>query len=300
FDVVASARRAFATRRVGHAGTLDPLATGLLVLATDTSTRLVPYLTGHDKQYLALISLGAGTPTLDGEGPVTATAPVPGDALDRAPQALAELTGEQDQLPPRFSAVHVNGQRAYQAARAGQEVKLEPRRVTVQRLDLLAVLDRAQDASRLAERPDVAALLPEAGQPFAARWPQPLGDYPTLAVLADVSAGTYIRSLARDLGERLGVPAHLAGLIRTRVGGLNLRDAAPLDALAAAKPWPEAEAAGLPLLAVDEPVAKDLRDGKRLPSDRRGLVAATCNQQLVAILEGDGVALRVKRAWPPA
>ena len=301
FDVVSAARRAFSTRRVGHAGTLDPLATGLLVIATDTSTRLVPYLTGHDKDYLALISLGAATATLDAEGPITFEAPVASSVVARAPAALASLVGDQDQIPPQFSAIHVNGGRAYAAARAGNQVDLAARRVTVHSLTLLATLERAPDIGALAHLPSLAAAWPAGAQGASRRdWPEPLGDYPTLVVQVTVSAGTYVRAIARDLGERLGVPAHLSGLVRTRVGGLELQAATALEDLASAAPVLETAACGLPLLSVNAHTAKDLRDGKRLPGATLGLVAATLNGQLVAILEGDGVDLRVRRAWPSA
>ena len=186
-DVVARVRRLAQTRRVGHGGTLDPMATGVLVLGVGRATRLLTYVIGADKGYAATIRLGQSTVTDDAEGPVVTEAPA-GSVDDAAIQAgLAALTGVISQVPSAVSAIKVGGQRAYARVRAGEEVALAARQVTVSRLDLL-------DVRRLGEVID-------------------------LDVAVDCSSGTYVRALARDLGAGLGVGGHLTALRRTRVGG---------------------------------------------------------------------------------
>ncbi len=170
-DVVARARRLLNTRKVGHAGTLDPMATGLLVLAVGRATRLLTYVTGHDKSYDATIRLGASTVTDDAEGEVTGAADASGVTDDAVAAAVAQLTGEIQQVPSSVSAIKVNGERSYARVRAGEDVALAARPVTVSRFEVTAV-------RREAGVIDVDATI-------------------------DVSSGTYIRALARDLGSRL-------------------------------------------------------------------------------------------------
>lgn len=189
-DVVGWVRWVLGVRRVGHAGTLDPAATGLLVVAVGAATKLAPYLTGQDKGYRARIVLGASTTTGDAEGTVVETSACPADLEARLPAALAALATVQALPPPAFSAIHVDGQRAHVLARAGL-------------------------APALAERPmTVHALVPG---PVARR-----GDRVDVDVELLVSKGTYVRSLAEALGRLLGVPAHLGALHRTRSGTLAL------------------------------------------------------------------------------
>jgi tRNA pseudouridine55 synthase len=199
-DVVARIRRLAKTRRVGHGGTLDPMATGVLVLGVGRATRLLTYVIGADKGYAATIRLGQATVTDDAEGPVVSSAPA-GDVDEDAIRAgLSALTGEISQVPSAVSAIKVGGRRAYARVRAGEEVALAARQVTVSRLDLLA-LRRSDDVVDL----DVAV---------------------------ECSSGTYVRALARDLGAGLGVGGHLTALRRTFVGGFTLAEAVTLDELA--------------------------------------------------------------------
>ncbi|HEY4669784.1 MAG TPA: tRNA pseudouridine(55) synthase TruB [Tepidiformaceae bacterium] len=194
-DVVARSRRLTGQRRIGHTGTLDPMATGLLVLCLGRATRLVEYMTGHDKRYIGHIRLGEATDTDDADGRVIARSPVP-PLTSVALEAIArEFTGPLLQRPPAYSAVKIEGQRAYAAARAGKDLDLPPRPVTVHRL-LLEQLE------------------PE-----------------LLAITVECGAGTYVRSLARDIGDRLGCGAHLASLRRTHVGGFDVGVALTLDSL---------------------------------------------------------------------
>ncbi|MDQ4212387.1 tRNA pseudouridine(55) synthase TruB [Microbacterium capsulatum] len=250
-DVVARTRRAFGTRKVGHAGTLDPMATGLLVVGIEAATRLLTFVVGADKTYVATIRLGQSTTTDDADGEITVSASA--DALaavtpERIADGIAALTGAISQVPSAVSAIKVDGRRAYDRVRAGEEVELAAREVVVSRFD---VLD---------DRPGVS------GSGAAVR---------DLDVIVDCSSGTYIRALARDLGAALGVGAHLTALRRTRVGPFDVADAVDLDGLADAAPMSSAEAAGriLPVLAVTAEEAVDLRHGKRLLGQRARLDA---------------------------
>ncbi|MBB5112227.1 tRNA pseudouridine(55) synthase TruB [Micromonospora echinospora] len=199
-DVVARIRRLARTRRVGHGGTLDPMATGVLVIGVGRATRLLTYVIGAGKSYAATIRLGQATVTDDAEGEVVATTPAGAVTDDGVRAALAALTGEIDQVPSAVSAIKINGQRAYKRVRDGETVELPARRVTVSRLD---VRDIRRDA------PDVV----------------------DVDVDVTCSSGTYIRALARDAGAALGVGGHLTALRRTAVGGFTLAEAATLDQL---------------------------------------------------------------------
>ncbi|WP_149085060.1 MULTISPECIES: tRNA pseudouridine(55) synthase TruB [Microbacterium] len=255
-DVVARTRRAFGTRKVGHAGTLDPMATGLLVIGIEGATRLLTYIVGADKTYEATIRLGAVTTTDDAEGEIVQSAEPA--ALARVEEAridteVAALTGPISQVPSAVSAIKVDGRRAYDRVRAGEEVVLEPRDVVVSRFDVLA------------RRRDEHAI--------------------DLDVVVDCSSGTYIRSLARDLGTALGVGGHLTALRRTRVGPFDVRDAVPIDLLDTAPVLTPGQAAGrvLPVLTVTAEEARDLRHGKRLVGQ-----ATRLDGTLAAAIEADG------------
>jgi len=195
-DVVAVVRRAVASRRVGHAGTLDPFATGLLVVLTGRGTRLIPYVDGEPKEYDATIRLGIETETDDATGPVVREAELPSDAAIDA--AIAQLTGEIDQVPPAYSAKQVSGVRAYAAARRGAALDLQPARVTVHAWHLTARCGAQLEARIIC------------------------------------SGGTYIRALARDLGRLTKSAAHLVALRRVQSGAFSVDDAVTLDDLRAA------------------------------------------------------------------
>ena len=198
-DVVAVARRALGEKRIGHAGTLDPFATGLLVLLVGRATRLLPYIDGDPKVYEATIRFGRETATEDLLGEVTTTAPPP--SLDALRGAIPRLTGELDQMPPAYSAKRVDGRRAYDIARAGEVPDLKPARVRVDGWELLA-------------------------------WREASGEAPAeLDVRITCGGGTYIRSLARDLGRLVGSAAHLSALRRVRSGAFSVDRAVTLDAL---------------------------------------------------------------------
>lgn len=233
-DVVARARRALGTRKIGHAGTLDPMATGLLVLGVEGATRLLTFIVGLDKTYEATIRLGVATDTDDADGRVTSATDASSLASDAITASIAGFTGRISQVPSTYSAIKVDGRRAYDLARAGQEVELKARDVTVSRFDV-----RAQ------RRTDDAV---------------------DLDVVVDCSSGTYIRSLARDLGEALGVGGHLTALRRTRIGPFALDGAVSPDDLVGSPLQSPADVAAAVLgrFEVDVAEARDLRHGKRL------------------------------------
>ncbi|MFC3833037.1 MULTISPECIES: tRNA pseudouridine(55) synthase TruB [Deinococcus] len=294
-DVVDRTRRARRTKRVGHTGTLDPLATGVLVLAVDDSTKVVQFMEADSKDYLAWVALGASTVTLDAEGPVDVTGDVPpldGEAI-RA--VLATFTGPQQQIPPQYSAIQVGGVRAYAVARAGGEIELPARPVVIHELELLGTFPSVQAAPRtFSPTPDGWAP-DDAGRTFTL--PEPLGEHPTLLLRARVGSGTYLRSLARDVGAALGVPAHLAGLVRTRVGRHHLQDTVPLDAVQDATGLDDLDALEFPRIEAGAALALHLRQGKRPTHPAVGRHVVTLDGALVAVVDGDGQTLKVVRAW---
>lgn len=266
-DVVARLRRLVGTRRVGHAGTLDPMATGVLVVGVERATRLLGHLALGDKAYRATIRLGQSTVTDDADGEPVGGASAAGVTEAAVRAGLAALTGEIDQVPAAVSAVKVAGQRAYARVRAGEQVALAPRRVTVSRLELVG--------SR-----------------------RPTDDLLDLDVEAECSSGTYVRALARDLGAGLGVGGHLTALRRTRVGPFGLDQALTLDELAGradpvAVPLDAAVAAAFPRRDVDAAAADRLGHGGKLsPTGLTGTYGAfDPDGHVVALVqERDGVA----------
>ena len=202
-DVVARVRRAAGTRKVGHAGTLDPLATGLLVLGLNSSTRLLTFLVGLDKTYEATIRLGVSTASDDSEGQVTATTDASGVDDAAVDAGIAELTGPISQVPTTVSAIKVDGRRAYDLAREGVKVELKARDVVVSEFTVLDRRDAVADGVAVRD----------------------------LDVRVSCSSGTYVRALARDLGAALGVGGHLTALRRTRVGSFDVADAAVLEGI---------------------------------------------------------------------
>ena len=200
-DVVSRVRRLAHTRRVGHAGTLDPMATGVLVLGVERATRLLTYLVGDGKRYQATIRLGQSTITDDAEGEVTGVGDASGLTEAAVRDALTRLTGEIDQVPSAVSAIKVNGRRSYARVRAGEQFQLAARPVTVHRLDLTGL------------RTPAPTLL-------------------DLDVEVECSSGTYVRALARDLGSALHTGGHLTALRRTAAGGFTIAEASTLDELA--------------------------------------------------------------------
>lgn len=257
-DVVARARRALSERRVGHAGTLDPLASGVMVLGVGQATRLLGRITLDTKSYIADISFGFETNTDDAEGEPTRRAACGPELLDPAAAArvLASFTGEQMQVPPAFSAISVNGVRSYKRARAGDEVELPARPVRVDAADLIACSE--------------------------------VDGTPMWTVAFTVSKGTYIRALARDIGRAAGSAAHVSSLRRTSSGCVTLAQCVAVDDLspeaARARQLDPVAVLGCAQVPVPDRFLEDIRCGRRLPA---GLVAAAS----VPVGEGDPVAL---------
>jgi tRNA pseudouridine55 synthase len=292
-DVVDMARKLLGTRRVGHTGTLDPLATGVLILAVDVSTKLVPFLSAEVKEYIAWVSFGVTTETLDAEGQIVA------ESSRRPTQreieaALPTFLTLTQQTPPAYSAVKVRGVKAYEAARKGQALELEPRPVQYLEASLLAY-DPAPVAHRIA--PSATGWhLSERGR--AVELPRPVGDYPTAVVRLVVGSGTYVRSFARDLGEQLGSKAFLSGLVRTRVGKIGLEQAQDIENLDTGKVLDELEALSCPSVELSHTEARRAMEGVPLPIPAKGLVALVGpRRRLVAMAEGDGFKLRIKRVF---
>ena len=254
-DVVDAVRKVTGERRVGHAGTLDPMATGLMFVCVGPATRLNAFLTGHDKEYIARIVFGAATDTDDREGRIVTsyTNKPAGEGLDAlkdvSPQdVLEQIKGQQLQLPPAYSAIKKNGVTAYKAAREGKELELEPREISIHAADLLETGFEQVD------------LDDGNGGRFKAMLPY-------WDVVFYVSKGTYIRSIARDLGQRLGCGAHLGALRRTAISGFYVEDAIELADLGKSVELPFADPArclGLPRLELNDIQAKDISCGKSL------------------------------------
>jgi tRNA pseudouridine55 synthase len=234
-DVVARIRRIAGTRRVGHAGTLDPMATGVLVVGVEKATRLLGYLTLTEKEYAATIRLGQSTSTDDAEGEITGGAPAADVPAETLAKAIAGLTGDIQQVPPAVSAIKVDGQRAYRLTRAGAAPELKARPVTVYEFTVTGT------------RHD--------------------GDLLDVDATVRCSSGTYIRALARDLGTALGTGGHLTRLRRTRVGGYRAGDARTLEQLAErfeVLPLAQAAAAAFPRRDLTADEARRLAHGGRL------------------------------------
>jgi tRNA pseudouridine55 synthase len=271
-DVVAKLRRLTGTKRVGHAGTLDPLATGVLVVGVGKATRLLGYLALTEKEYLATIRLGQATDTCDAEGSVTASAPASGVTLAAVQAAAGQLTGEIQQVPPAVSAIKVNGTRAHRLARAGGTPDLAARAVTVRSLRIVA------------ERRT--------------------GDLLDVDVAVTCSSGTYVRALARDLGEALGVGGHVTALRRTRAGRYDLGVAHGLDQFdpgEALIPLAQAAADAFPARMLTDTEARWLSHGGRLPgTGAAGPVAAfSPDGRLIALVEESGNEARPLAVFVP-
>ena len=262
-QVVGRVRRLMGTRKVGHAGTLDPMATGVLIIGINRATRLLGHLSLHDKDYAATVRLGVSTVTDDAEGDATGITDASGIDDEAIIAAMARQTGEIQQVPTAVSAIKINGQRAYAKVRAGEDVVLKPRGVTVSRFE-------ATEIRRHEEVIDVD-------------------------VEVTCSSGTYVRALARDVGADLGVGGHLTALRRTRIGPFDLTAACPdifADDAVAPTPMTMAEAAGLsfPVVEVTDDQEAAIRVGRRLdltvPADVTAVVART--GEMLALYRPDG------------
>lgn len=253
-DAVAKLRRILGTRKIGHAGTLDPMATGLLVLGVDSGTKLLQFLVGVDKQYLATIRLGQSTSTDDAEGDVIASANASGLLLSEVLAEIAKLSGDILQTPSQVSAIKVDGKRAYDLVREGKEVELKARPVTVSKFE---VIGKARITGELMD----------------------------LDVLVDCSSGTYIRALARDLGAALGVGGHLTALRRTKVGRYDITSASQISDSVEMLDLGDAARALFPAIELDAQQEIDLIHGKRIQAVGDERVCAFFEDRLVAVLD---------------
>lgn len=268
-DVVAKLRKIAGTKKVGHAGTLDPMATGLLLLGVNSATKLLTFLIGADKTYVATIRLGASTITDDKESEFVELASPQKIALvndDEISAAIKGLTGEIMQVPSSVSAIKVDGQRAYAKVRGGDEVKLAARAVTISKFEIVGAI-RHED------------------------------NFIDLDVEIDCSSGTYIRALARDLGSALGIGGHLTALRRTRIGIYSVDQAQQLKGLEKATVLPIAEAARSQFATIEltDQQVIDIRHGKRLAIQAKSdspIAAFDSAGQLVAMLTEAGGQLR--------
>jgi tRNA pseudouridine55 synthase len=261
-DVVQVIRKGTNIRRAGHTGTLDPRASGVLVVLIGPAVRLSEYVSASDKRYQAILQLGSSTDTYDAEGQVMSTSPVSVSEKEFE-EALSTFVGEIEQTPPPYSAIKVKGRKAYDMARAGEEVELEPRKIQVYSLELL-------------------------------EWAPP-----EAVIDAYCSSGTYVRSLAHDLGEKLGCGAHLIGLRRTKSGRFTLRDSVSLRKLRESfdtGSWyqyviPAAEAlSDWPAVELTHELVETIRHGHRIPAEAGiGTIVRGVSEQgeLVALMEFD-------------
>lgn len=272
-DVVAIMRRLAGTRKVGHAGTLDPMATGLLVVGVGRGTRLLHFLTAADKSYTATVRLGVATVSEDADGDVTDTQPCDHVTREQLQAAAARLTGVIDQVPSAVSAVKIDGRRAYDRVRAGEDVVLPARSVTVSRFDIVDVVD---------------------GPPHHGVATK------DVLVSVDVSSGTYVRALGRDLAQIVGTVGHLVALRRTRVAEWTLAEARSVPQLQDTDPTVPLDVMDLGSAAeralrvwrVSEAQAGRLAHGQRLTTELSGQYAAVSETgELVAVVQcGQGVA----------
>ncbi|WP_319455297.1 MULTISPECIES: tRNA pseudouridine(55) synthase TruB [unclassified Mycobacterium] len=273
-DVVGRCRRIFGTRKVGHAGTLDPMATGVLVIGIERATKLLGLLIATDKSYDATIRLGQTTSTEDAEGEALQTVPA-GHVTDAGVEAaVSALRGDLDQIPSAVSAIKVDGQRAYKLVREGKAVELASRRVCIERFDVLGI--------------------------------RRVDDFVDVDVAVDCSSGTYIRALARDVGAALGVGGHLTALRRTRVGRFGLDEAHTVDELAdsprLSHSLDEACLLTYPRRDLSAEEAESVSHGRALdPAGVDGVYAATApDGSVVALLADDGPRTRSVVVLRPA
>ena len=273
-DVVAKLRGIAGTRRVGHAGTLDPMATGLLLIGINSATKLLTYLVGASKTYEATIRLGASTITDDAEGDIVDVASaelVRAITSEQIESALESLRGEIMQVPSSVSAIKVDGERAYAKVRGGDEVKLAPRPVVVSRFEITAPARIIEDGA---------------------------ATYLDFDAIIECSSGTYIRALARDLGSKLNVGGHLTALRRTKINNYSVEDAQSLDGLTrdslSVAPMFDAVKSEFPIRSLSNQEVIDLRHGKRIAANgvTGPVIAAVVETSVVAMLESVGEQLK--------
>lgn len=260
-DVVARLRRGLKLKKVGHAGTLDPMATGVLIVCLGAATRLSEYVMGHRKRYRAVVHVGVETDTYDAEGEITRQVDASGLTPEQVEACLPQFVGDLQQIPPAYSAIKQSGRKLYELARAGQTVELQPRPVSIHAIEMVD-------------------------------W-----TLPTFTLEVECSAGTYIRSLAFDLGRALGIGAHLAGLVRLSSGAFKQSDAVTLDQMLASPDWvkylvdPQQALADWPHVDLDSAEEREILFGRRIlqrsafEDEQLVLAYSHLRNQLIAILQ---------------
>ena len=266
-DVVAKLRKLLGTKKIGHAGTLDPMATGLLLMGVGAGTKLMQFLSRLDKTYLATIRLGASSSTDDAQGELEELRDASQVSREQLETEILKLTGNIEQVPSSVSAIKVDGKRAYDLVRAGEEVVLKSRSVTVSRFEIVGE-------------------------------PQVVEKYLDINVEVDCSSGTYIRALARDLGEALGVGGHLTALRRTRIGSFEVSNAREITQEPTLVTNLEVLKTLMPEVAISQQQEIDLRHGKRLALEISEASCATANGRLVAVIEPVGSEAKSSVVFP--
>jgi tRNA pseudouridine55 synthase len=266
-DVVAKLRKLLGTKKIGHAGTLDPMATGLLLMGVGAGTKLMQFLSGLDKTYLATIRLGASSSTDDAQGELEELRDASQVSREQLEAEILKLTGNIEQVPSSVSAIKVDGKRAYDLVRAGEEVVLKSRKVTVSRFEIV-------------------------GEPLVVE------KYLDINVEVDCSSGTYIRALARDLGDALGVGGHLTALRRTRIGSFEVSNAREIAQEPTLVTNLEVLKTLMPEVAISQQQEIDLRHGKRLALEIPEASCATANGRLVAVIEPVGSEAKSSVVFP--
>lgn len=266
-DVVAKLRKLLGTKKIGHAGTLDPMATGLLLMGVGAGTKLMQFLSGLDKTYLATIRLGASSSTDDAQGELGESRDASQVSREQLEAEILKLTGNIEQVPSSVSAIKVDGKRAYDLVRAGEEVVLKSRKVTVSRFEIV-------------------------GEPLVVE------KYLDINVEVDCSSGTYIRALARDLGDALGVGGHLTALRRTRIGSFEVSNAREIAQEPTLVTNLEVLKTLMPEVAISQQQEIDLRHGKRLALEIPEASCATANGRLVAVIEPVGSEAKSSVVFP--
>ena len=266
-DVVAKLRKLLGTKKIGHAGTLDPMATGLLLMGVGAGTKLMQFLSRLDKTYLATIRLGASSSTDDAQGELGESRDASQVSREQLETEILKLTGNIEQVPSSVSAIKVDGKRAYDLVRAGEEVVLKSRSVTVSRFEIVGE-------------------------------PQVVEKYLDINVEVDCSSGTYIRALARDLGEALGVGGHLTALRRTRIGSFEVSNAREIAQEPTLVTNLEVLKTLMPEVAISQQQEIDLRHGKRLALEISEASCATANGRLVAVIEPVGSEAKSSVVFP--
>jgi tRNA pseudouridine55 synthase len=268
-DVVAKLRKQLSEKKIGHAGTLDPFATGLLIMGVGSGTKLLHHLFGLDKQYHATFRLGQSTSTDDLEGAVLTEDSASAISQQEIQQAIRNLTGTIEQVPSSVSAIKIAGKRAYEIARSGQEVSIPARTVNVYHFEMTSPISQ-------------------------------VGEWLEFEAVIDCSSGTYIRALARDLGVALGTGGHLRALRRTRIGELSVRDASDVSNPGEVIELLEIARKVYNEIELSPSQAQDVVHGKRVVLESEETVAASSNGKLLAILEPAGKSHRSITVFPEA